>query len=218
MSTATIPTERRVTLDGVSWAFYQNMLAEVGESHVRLTFDQGRLEIMSPLPIHEQIKKVLARLIEAYADEMHLTIEGLGSTTFDREDLQKGLEPDECYYVANAKAVIGKEDFNWMIDPPPDLAIEVDISRPDVARQPIYAALGVEEIWKYDGRGVVSLHRVGGDRTSSEARYIAAGESLAFPTLPMGELNRFLKIGLAEGQTAAVRELKQWCRSGEELV
>ena len=212
MSTATIPTECRVTLDGVSWAFYQNMLAEVGESHVRLTFDQGRLEILSLLPIHEQVKKVLTRLIEAHADEMHLTIEGLGSTTFDRGDLQKGLEPDECYYIANAKAVIGKEDFDWTIDPPPDLAIEVDISRPDVARQPIYAALGVAEIWKYDGRAVVSLHRVGGDRTSSEARYVAAEESLAFPELPMGELNRFLKIGLAEGQTAAVKGLRERCQ------
>jgi Uma2 family endonuclease len=213
MSPTTIPAERRVTLDGVSWQFYQNMLDEVGESHVRLTFDRGRLEIMSPLPIHEQVKKVLARLIEAYADEMHLTIEGLGSTTFDREDLQKGLEPDECYYVANASAVIGKEEFDWTIDPPPDLAIEVDISRPDVARQPIYAALGVAEIWRYDGREVVSLHRVGGDRASGEARYVAGGKSLAFPELAMGELNRLLQVGLAEGQTAAVRGLREWCRA-----
>jgi Uma2 family endonuclease len=98
---------RHVTLNGVSWAFYQNMLREVRDSHIRLTFDQGRLEIMSPLPIHEQVKKVAARLVEAYADEMDFPIEGFGSTTYDREDLQKGLEPDECYYIANAPAVIG---------------------------------------------------------------------------------------------------------------
>ena len=218
MSIATIPAERRVTLDGVSWAFCQNMLAEVGENQVRLTFDQGRLEILSPLPIHEQIKKILARLIEAYADEMHLTIEGLGSTTFGREDLQKGLEPDECYYVANARAVIGKEDFDWTLDPPLNLAIEVDISRPDVARQPIYAAIGVTEIWRYDGREVVSLHRVAGDGTTDEARYVAADHSALFPKLPMVELNLFLKTGMAEGQTAAVTALRERCRACDESV
>ena len=207
------PSERRITLNGVSWQLYQNMLAEVGSSHIRLTFDQGRLEIMSPLPIHERVKTVLARVIEAYADEMNLPLEGFGSTTFDREDLQKGLEPDECYYIANAPAVIGKEDFDWTIDPPPDLAIEVDISRPDVARQPIYAALGVAEIWKYDGAVVVSLHRLAANRLKDEARYIAAEKSLAFPGLPMSELNRFLQMGLSEGQSAAVKALREWCRA-----
>src|SRR4051794_16559865 len=113
---ATVPIlspERRVTLNGVSWAFYQNMLAEIGDGHVRLTYDTGRLEIMSPSTLHERVKTVLGRLIEAYADEMGILIEGLGSTTFDREDLQKGLEPDECYYVQNASAVVGRDDFDW---------------------------------------------------------------------------------------------------------
>ena len=169
---------------------------------------------MSPLPIHEQVKKILARLVEAYADEIGVAIEAFGSTTYDREDLQKGVEPDECYYIANASAVIGKEDFDWTIDPPPDLAIEVDISRPDVARQPIYAALGVAEIWKYDGRAVTSLHRVGDARNPGMARYVIAERSLAFPELPITELNRFLQVGLAEGQTAAVRLLREWCRKG----
>ena len=212
MSTLRPNTERRVTLDGVSWAFYQSMLSESRESHVRLTFDQGRLEIMSPLPIHEQVKKVLARIIETIGDETEVLVEGFGSTTFDREDLQKGLEPDECYYIANAPAVIGKTEFDWTIDPPPDLAIEIDISRPDVARQPIYAALGVAEIWKYGGATVVSLHRIASDRLSSEARYIASEKSLAFPKLSMGEVNRFLQIGLTQGQQAAAKVVREWCR------
>src|SRR5437660_2215597 len=97
-----VPTERRILLDGISWGLYQRLLAEVGQRHIRLTYDQGRLEIMSPLPIHEQVKTIPARLIEAYGEEMHIVVEGFGSTTFAREDLLKGLEPDECNHVQNA--------------------------------------------------------------------------------------------------------------------
>lgn len=79
----------------------------------------------------------MARLVEAYCDALDIEPEGFGSTTYDRETLRKGVEPDECYYIANASKVVGREEFDWEIDPPPDLAIEVDISPPDVARQPI---------------------------------------------------------------------------------
>ncbi len=88
----------------------------------------------------------MARLIEAYADASEIHIAGLGSTTFQREDLEKALEPDECYYIQHAAETIGKERFDLTVDPPPNLAIEIDISPPDIARQPIYGALGVPEV------------------------------------------------------------------------
>jgi Uma2 family endonuclease len=203
MTTLSLSAERRVVLDGVSWSLYQNMLAEVGNGHVRLTFDQGRLEIMSPSYRHEIPKKVLARLIEAYADAMNLNVEGLGSMTFAREDLQKGIEPDECYYVNNASVVIGREELDLAIDPPPDLAIAIDISAPDIARQPIYAALGVAEIWRYDGKIVTALHR------NSTGGYSPATHSLVFPKLSTETLNELLQLGLAKGQSAAVAELRR---------
>lgn len=206
MTLASPQAERRVVIDGVSWRLYQQMLAEIGDGHTRLTYDQGRLEIMSPTPRHEAIKTILGRLVEAYADEMDIEMEGFGSTTFDREDLQKGLEPDECYYVQSAQVVKGRQEFDFSVDPPPDLAIEIDISPPDLARQPIYAALGVPEIWKYDGNEVCFLKR------TKEGQYVAADRSLAFPKLPASDLNRFLQIALAEGQTAAVRALRGSCR------
>jgi Uma2 family endonuclease len=195
--------ERRVVLDGISWGLYQQMLAEIGDGHTRLTYDQGRLEIMSPGPRHERVKKILARLVEAYGEELDIAVEGFGSTTFDREDLQKGLEPDECYYVANAERMAGREEFDFAVDPPPDLAIEIDISPPQVGRQPIYGALGVPEIWRYDGNLVTPLHR------TPAGTYITASHSLAFPELSMAELNRFLRIGLEQGQSAAVRALRR---------
>jgi Uma2 family endonuclease len=203
MTTLSLPAERRFVLDGVSWSLYQNMLAEVGHGHVRLTFDQGRLEIMSPSYGHEIAKTVLARLIEAYADAMNLTIEGLGSMTFAREDLQKGLEPDECYYITNASAVIGKDELDLTIDPPPDLAIEIDISPPDIARQPIYAALGVIEVWRYDGKILTVSHR------NTAGGYSPAKNSLAFPNLSVETLNELLTLGLTKGQSAAVAELRR---------
>ncbi len=199
--------ERRVVLNDVSWELYQRLRGEIGDRPVKLTYDQGRLEIMSPSNFHEQVKKVLARIIEAYGDKEGTLIEGLGSTTFSREDLRKGLEPDECYYIAHAPDIIGKKELDLAIDPPPDLAIEIDISPPDVARQPIYAALGVAEIWRYDGQGLQFLRREG------DATYTVVQQSLAFPGLPLQELNRFIAIGLKDGQTASVRALREWLRS-----
>ena len=206
MTLAPPPSSHRVVLHGVSWSLYQQMLAEVGDGHLRLTYDRGSLEIMSPSDLHEKVKTVTARLIEAYADAVDIVVEGLGSTTFLREDALRGLEPDECYYVAHAAAVIGKTELDLTIDPPPDLAIEVDISPPSVQRQPIYATLGVPEIWRYDGRRLTSLHR------TEQGEYIAAERSLSFPDLPMDELNRFIQIGLTSGQSAAVRALRDWLK------
>lgn len=205
MTIASPPAARRVVIEPVSWRLYQQMLAEVGSGHVRLTFDQGRLEIMSPTPRHELVKKIIGRLVEAYADAMDIAIEGFGSTTFDREDLQKGLEPDECYYVQNAGAVRGRQEFDFSVDPPPDLAVEIDISPPDVQRQPIYAALGVPEVWRYDGDRLTFLLR------GPDGRYAAAESSRAFDGLFASDLDRFLRLALTDGQAQAVKSLRQWC-------
>ena len=195
---------RRMLLDGVSWGTYQSLLKDIGDRHIRLTFDCGKLEIMSPLPIHENVKSVIARLLEAYADAVGIDVECFGSTTLQREDLAKGIEPDECYYIQHAPQVIGKERFDLTIDPAPDLAIEIDIHPPDLARQPIYAALGVAEVWRYDGRGLVPLHR------TDDGTYSASDRSLAFPDLSFVLLNQWLEVGLKQGQSKAVSQLRAW--------
>ena len=210
MTLAPAPTpvrvERRILLNNVSWDEYQDLLKAVGERRLRHTYDRGSLEIMTVSDPHERVKKLIARLIEAYGDAEGIDIEGLGSTTFGRKKLRRGLEPDECYYIAHAADVIGKPKLDLLADPPPDLVIEIDLSPPDLARVPVYAALGVSEIWRYDGRQVASLHR------TSAGTYREATSSLAFPHLPMDELNRFLATGLKSGQPEAVRALRQWLR------
>ncbi len=136
-------------MEGISWDTYQRMLADIGEGRTRLTYDEGTLEVMSPSPFHEKLKKLIGRLLEAYADAIEIELEGFGSMTRAREDLKKGLEPDECYYAQNAPAVMGRDDIDLTVDPPPDLAIEVEVSRSSVSRQPIDFALGVGEVWVF---------------------------------------------------------------------
>jgi Uma2 family endonuclease len=197
-------TDQRMVLEDVSWDFYERMLEEVGDGHVRLTYDQGRLEIMSPSNFHELVKQTITRLLFVYADETDTVVQSLGSTTFRRQDLEKGLEPDDCFYIEHAADIIGKRELDLTIDPPPDLAIEIDITPPGVKRQPIYAALGVPEVWRYDGRHLHFLHR------QSDSGYAPAERSLAFPDLPLAKLNELIELGLKQGQTAAVRALRQW--------
>ena len=207
MTLATPSAGERVSLTGVSWELYQHMLREVGNANVRLTYDEGRLEIMSPSGFHELVKKILGRLIEAYCDALGIPLEGFGSTTFDRETLRKGLEPDECYYIANAPKMIGRREFDWEIDPPPDLAIEVDISPPAVARQPIYAALGVPEIWRFDGEAL-TVHHLG-----LRGKYQQRKHSRAFPFLPMPAILRFLKEREAVDETTLLHSFQEWVQS-----
>ena len=197
--------ERRVLLRGVSWTTYQQLLRDIGDHRgVRLAFDSGSLEIMSPGTLHENVKTITACVVEMYAFLSGASVEGYGSWTLDREDLQKGVEPDECYYVSTAARIVGKQKLTLGVDPPPDLAIEVDISRPELRRESIYEALGVPELWRYDGERFVVFRR------NAAGAYEQLAGSLELPGLLMEELNRIVHVGLKSGQTAAVAALVEW--------
>lgn len=200
-------SETRMVLAPVSWGLYQQILRELGDNRgKRLTYDSGRLEIMSPSDLHEDVKKIAARLVETYAAVAGIPIQGYGSMTMDREELEKGIEPDECYYVQSFGRLPHGRRLDFSIDPPPDLAIEVDISPPGVAKQPIYAALGVREVWIYDGVRFRLFRR------SGEGAYTEAQQSGCFPALPIEEFNRFVRIGLDSKQPAALKALLDWLR------
>src|SRR5687767_6550350 len=128
---------QHLVLDGVSWDFYERVLAEVGNGAVRVAFDEGRIEIMSPLPEHGLLKNPAGRLVELMCLERRITCVGLGNTTFRNKPMQKGLEPDECYYFANAAAarrITGP--FDPAKHPAPDLAIEIEVTAKSIPRQP----------------------------------------------------------------------------------
>jgi Uma2 family endonuclease len=210
MTVAQMPLAgRSILLEGISWRLYEQLLEELDGSHLKITYDRGRLEIMAPLPIHESIKKIAARVIEMYAAEAGIPIYGLGSTTFRREDLEKGLEPDECFYVANAPAVEGKETLDLTVDPPPDLVLEIDNQSRSINKQTIYASLGVPEIWRHDGKQFTYL------RLDKHGKYVPASRSLAFPDFTAADFNRFVEIGRKKRQHDAVKAVQQWVRDGK---
>lgn len=199
------PDYEYLLLPNASWELYEQLLAGAGNK--RLTYDEGVLEIMSPLPIHETIKKMLGRMIELMAVELNVPMEGLGPTTFKSRVLAKGLEPDECYYVAHADAIRGVKSIDLNIHPPPDLAIEVDITSDSLPRQPIYERLGIAELWRFDGETLHVLHLVGGKYESRE-------ESIAFPGLKPAELLLFVAAAAQDGQTPTMRRFQAWVRAG----
>jgi Uma2 family endonuclease len=112
-----------VWLSGVSWDDYVRLRGIPESRNVRMTYDEGSLELMSPSKLHERIAELLGRLIAAWTEESTVPVQGCGTMTFQREDRQKGLEPDKCYYVQHLPDVRNREELDLTIDPPPDLVI-----------------------------------------------------------------------------------------------
>ena len=207
----TISRPHRLSLDGIqhfvledaSWEFYEDLLKEIGDRPIRVTYDEGRLEIMSPLPEHEQGKKIIGRMIEMLSFELNMPVVSLGSTTFRRKDKAKGLEPDECYYFRDEQKMRGIKRLDLKKDPPPELVIEIDITHRSVPREPIYAALGVPEIWRYDELRLECLHLVG-------AEYQVRKNSMVFPFLEPAQLRQFIDRLASEGETKVLKAFVAW--------
>jgi Uma2 family endonuclease len=139
-----------VIVHGVSWQTFQQLLADRGERcGVLLAYDHGTVELRMPSQQHEWVKTILTQVVEAVAFARDLHYRSLGSTTFGREDLARGFEPDACFYLEHANAIAPDRPLDLTVDPPPDLVIEVDITRSSLDKLPIYAALGVPEVWRY---------------------------------------------------------------------
>jgi len=195
------------TLEKVRWQTYQALLWDLGESsHKKLTFNRGILEIMSPLPEHEINKGFLGRLVKATTEVLGLEVLSLGSTTLSREDLQRGIEPDECFYIQNEQLVRGKTNFDFTIDPVPDLAIEVDITSSSLNRLEIYALLGVKEVWRFTAEDLFIYALENGV-------YQVQEYSSVLPILSKQVMVNFLKQRGEKGENALLGEFRQWLRS-----
>lgn len=205
---STAPAQHAV-LEGIRFETYERLLEDLRDRRVSLTYDRGVLEIMSPSQQHERIKYLLGRLIGAMTLELGIPILGGGSTTFRRGDLQKGLEPDECFWVQNEAKIRGRMELDLRVDPPPDLAIEVDIHSRSVNRMVIYGAIGVPEVWRYqDERVTVHLRRQDGS-------YRESGTSACFPWLSMPDLTNWLARACSgeQDETSLMRAFQEWVRS-----
>ncbi len=150
--TEPIEGDHRVVLRGVGWDGYQSLQKMVGDQPVRLTYDRGDVELMSPLLKHERKKSLLGQFVRILAREFRIPVMPAGSTTWSREDLDKGLEADDSFYVGNLERVADPDNIELEVDPPPDLAIEIEITHSALDRIGIYGALGVPELWRFNGK------------------------------------------------------------------
>jgi Uma2 family endonuclease len=205
MSIATPQGEKRVLLSNVNWSTFED-LARSDRAGARFTYDHGYLEIM-PLSLrHERIKKRIAMMIEAAARKARVPIVGAGSTTLKIAMKRRGVEPDECYYLAHARAVRDVDELDLSVDPPPDLAVEVDISSSSLDQLAIYADMGVPEVWIYDEE---ALHVW---LLQPDGRYREQPASGAFPFLPLDEFQGFLQRQPGIEDAEGWRSYEKWLR------
>ena len=202
-----LPIGGTMIVPDVTWDNYQQLVTELDHQNgVRLTFDKGSLEVISPLPIHEKYKDFLLRLMDRLSILIGIDFESLGSTTFNQEWLKNGVEPDTCFYIQNAAKIIGKNRIDLAIDPPPDIAVEVDISHRSTTKLKIYEELKVPEIWLYDEQQLQILW-LGDDG------YFDSPTSKSFPFLTSEALTGFLEQSKTEGQGAALRAFSVWVKT-----
>ena len=208
--TRNLPSGGVTILSEVSCEEYQALLNAVGEaSHLRLSYDNGRLQIMSLSPTHERIAGLLPPLILVLAEECQLNYLSLRSTTFQKHGQGKGTELDDCYYFKNFRLISGKKQIDLSVDPPPDLAIEIDITSPSLKKFSIYAAIGVAELWRHTGDEVF-FYRL------DEGEYSEIAHSEHFPFLGPEDLFSFLNLGETEGAIVMVREFRKWIKNTKE--
>ena len=206
-TTTTTPdvANQQVVLSNVSWETYEMLLEDLeGRSAPRLTYDRGQLEIMSPTPEHERLNRRINLIVDIVAAELDIRVDVLGSTTFRREDIDRGFEPDSCFYVAKADRVRGKKRIDLGKDPAPDLVIEIDITSSSIPKMPIFAHFGVPEVWQYDGSSL-RMSKLEGNE------YVSVDRSLAFPIITSRVLEDFLaKSQEWEDHPRLVRFIRDW--------
>lgn len=202
-----LPAGAKLELFHIDWDEYEQLLSQMGDfpGH-RLSYDRGRLVIVSPKREHEFFKLFVGKMSQVLAEELGLAVEATGATTLRRKNLGKGVEPDESFYVQNAANVVGRLEFDLDVDPPPDVAIEIDMTNASLDKFPIYAALGVPEIWRYDGK-ITHFYKLVGES------YETIRNSIAFPILTAEDLTRCLGQSKVEGQTATLRAFRKTLRS-----
>jgi len=194
----------RVICLRMRFAAYEALVTELGDdAGVRMTFDGEALELMSPSTDHERYNRLLEGLVQLLSLEWEIDIESTGSVTLKREPF--GAEPDSSFYIRHAAAVVGKKQLDLAADPPPDIAVEIDISRERIDKKAVYANFGVPEFWRYDGRQLRAYALRGG-------KYVEVEESEHLSGLPIAELARFLELRMNRGQSEIARLWQAWLR------
>lgn len=196
------PAETRILIDNVRWETYVAFADDRLGASPRMTFSHGVLELMSPKKEHELVKTLLGRMVYMFCEEREIDLLSVGSTTFRRQDLGRGFEADESFYLQNADTVRSKEDIDLSIDPPPDLVIEVEITSPLMAKRDTFAAIGIPEVWRHNGQEL-TLWRL------ENSVYVELKESVVVPGFPSDIARRLLADRLAVRETEIMRQFRR---------
>lgn len=201
----TVPPGQRILFSDVSWQEFEAILEDLGEHRSsRVAYENGTLEIMTPLPEHETGKEIISDLVKALLEELDIEFCTLGSTTFKNELISQGIEPDNCFYIQNEAAVRGKNRLDLTVDPPPDLALEIDvISR---THPSIYEALKVPELWQFE-KGRLQINVL------QDGKYIKSAYSPNFPNIPLIEfIPQYLNQCRTEGRNKTMKAFRAWVK------
>jgi Uma2 family endonuclease len=205
-----LPHGQTLRIQGVTWddyVLFDNYRTEQNRDGIKITYSKGVLEFMPPSFFHERIAARIAECVKSLADACELEYVFGGNTTFARKDLDAGLEPDGCFYIRNWEAVVDGRDIDLSVQPPPDLAIEVDRYSSSLDKFSIYAELGVPEIWRFDpSLAVTFLERL------PNGEYRAVARSVNLPMLPSDRLTEFLNLS-HRGDRTSRRAIAAWAAS-----
>ena len=203
----TAPDTGSVTLYGVPWDLYCELRDLPDNNHKRMIYNHGTLVIMSPTSqFHEELSIVLNFLIFVWGEERNIKISYGRSMTFQRKDLKQGLEPDNCYYIRHAAEFRATRQIDLSTDPPPDLALEVDVTSPSDVKLPVYAALGVPEVWIWKANCLRPL-------VLRDGQYVEVQESTELPGFPLVDALRIMHEQWAGGAHDICREFRAFVRS-----
>jgi Uma2 family endonuclease len=201
---ATLPADARLFLPDVPWEEYEYLLSQITDSSsIRLHYDQGRLEIMTLSPRHERLKVLFGHFLAVLTESLGMKLIGLGSTTFKMPAAARGTEPDDCYYIRRADLIEDKDDLDLTVDPGPDLVVEIDLTHPSLDKMPIYASLGVIELWRYDGE---RMHFY----LLAEEQYQEIASSDLFPFLTAAQLTEFLPATKFRNLIPLLQTFREW--------
>jgi len=204
---AAAPPENRVVLRNISWETFERLSAEcVNVAGTHFTYDEGNLEIVSVSLGHERPHHALVTLVGITAEETERDFVDAGSSTFTRRDLAKSFEADSSFYFRHAAAIRGKYEIDLATDPPPELIIEVDITRSSLNHFPLYAAIGISEIWRYDGERA-RFHRLEG------SGYTPIEESSVLPPMTAAQATIFVERNRHEKAPDWWRAVREWVRA-----
>ncbi|MEH2240629.1 Uma2 family endonuclease [Nostoc sp.] len=198
-----VPPGQRVLLRDVTWQELETILEDLGEHRAaRIAYDRGILEIMAPLPEHEYDKEIIGDLVKALLEELDIEFRCLGSTTFKNQVMAQGIEPDQCFYIKNESKIRRKKRLDLTVDPPPDLALEIDIT--SRTHPNIYEALKVPELWRFD-KGNLQINVL------RDGHYIESQQSLNFPLFPLIEtIPQYLEQSTTAGRNATLKAFRLW--------